>query len=523
MKHAILQTAALAAVVALSSLPAASQIIVGAGGDIQAAIDAAPSGSVIEIHSDETFSGPITFAASPAKDLSLLAGDGFAPTIDGGSDRAIKIELSDKTTRLRGLTLTATPSSWSIQMVAPPLLAGELQELVIDDCHLDSGLYVVHTGAGRVDLTVRDSTVENYSMSLTAINGQLDVLVRDTAIEDLLLYGSGIGDLDVVVEDSTITDGVNSYVENGEVDLELLRCRVEGPVVFGLYATALVPSGTLRAESTLFDGKLVSSTATGVQLEGTPGPGGLGLELVNCTVVDWGTGIELPVLASGSAGVLLRNTLLAMNTTDLTGSLGQAVVLSCLAEDQLLGGGSIQATAMLDTDHALLLGTMGTDAGDSLGLTLSPEDLYGNPRIVDVDCDGTAAVNIGAVEAPPSLLASSVVVALGNPLGTQTGLPVVGATLTVSVDLGSQGILAVVVAGAPLVTPLPLPGWTGSVLVDPVAASLYTTPTGVLQLQIPLDLGLVGAAISVQGARIEPAGAGVTAVLQNRVDLVLGY
>ncbi len=115
------------------------------------------------------------------------------------------------------------------------------------------------------------------------------------------------------------------------------------------------------------------------------------------------------------------------------------------------------------------------------------------------------------------------VAALGNPLGTQTGLPVVGATLPVSVDLGGQGILGVVAAGVPLVAPLPLPGWSGSLLIDPVAASLYTTPTGVLQLPIPLDLGLVGTAVSLQGARVEPAGAGITVVFQNRVDLLLGY
>ncbi len=101
MKHPILRTAALAATLSLASLPAASQIIVGTGADLQAAVDSAPSGSVIEIHSDSTFFGELVFGESGAKDLTLRPGAGFTPTLAGLSlQPAVTIECADRLVRL---------------------------------------------------------------------------------------------------------------------------------------------------------------------------------------------------------------------------------------------------------------------------------------------------------------------------------------------------------------------------------------------------------------------------------------
>ena len=468
---------------------ATAQIVVVDGDDLPAVVAAAPTGSVVEIDSDGTFDGQVVIGAG--KDLVLRAAPGRSPILDGDALPDVLIETGHATVRLEGLRLLYT-NGWgrAVSVTGADFLPGEVLTLEVVDCELVGDLHLYPKGPGLLDLDAAGLEISSGGFTtLQAFGSAIDLDAIDCTLEDITTDLQDDCEARLRLEDCVVSRDSHLRYAQSTYLVELVRCHVQDGVTLepsSWSAPTAAPQPRLYAVSSLFEGEGFP-WSTGIRLEDPSAWGGLELELLGCTVTGQETGIVLPATPQAPGVIHLRNTLLADNATDLTGVAAGAVFVRNLAEDVDLGPGNLHVMAQLDADLALLPSSPGTDDGLGAGIAPGATDLLGGPRVADVDCDGVAEISIGAIEVPPSLLASATTVTGGNPAGTQTGPPVVGQLLDVQVDLDASGLLGLAAVGAPLSTPLPIPGWKGSLLIDPGSFFLYATATGNLKLPVPLD------------------------------------
>ena len=229
--HRIHLSSALACL--LAAAPASAQIVVGDGESLVDAVDAATSGQTISIESDETFVGTLVLSG---KTLTVRAGAGFAPTIQGSDgSAAVLVSSNSAGTDLTlidlvvdpGEKLDGEPQPASIGISGTGSSANtarlELRRTTVTDRFTASG-----TGAARFEVELKDSTVNGP----IAIGGTLDA-VHDWTIED----GSRIDSLEAnPISSARVTVTITDSVVEGEIELAssssaetrlaLQRCRV---------------------------------------------------------------------------------------------------------------------------------------------------------------------------------------------------------------------------------------------------------------------------------------------------------
>ncbi|MEO0651179.1 MAG: hypothetical protein AAFZ65_10935, partial [Planctomycetota bacterium] len=380
-----------AALAATTASPALSQTIVGDGEDLQAAIDAATSGDVIEIQSNGTFGG-IRIAN---KDLTVRAGDGFAPVVSGPGDFTPLAAVlgsgasgDNSVINLEGLTFVGAQTVVALENA----LAGTIQTLTVtfDDCNLSGGFASFEAPDRTLDVTFIDSLVRPMSPLQPTAAGSSIRIVNTTVLGEIdAACGSTLQIEDSDLRDSLVLEGVDGL----PTELDIHRTTITGGIELRSNINgavdALVESSLLE-----FDVNPGAGAALNVRQAGAA----TSLRAVNCTVRGYAFGLGV----QGGALVEVENVLFDGNGTDilLVSSDPASVFRNSIIPDGSFDGidGNSSGLATFGCGSELVASTNGVDAGDSLVADLGATDLLGNPRVQDGDGDGTPQVNIGAIE-----------------------------------------------------------------------------------------------------------------------------
>lgn len=333
---------------------ARAQFIVLDGDNLQAAINAAPSGSIVEIQSNGTFSGSVSWGN---KDLVLRAGTGFTPRIKGVV--TVAANTTSATCSLEGLriaALNAVANSASNTTLA----------LHVSKCDVD-GLVILSAGKGSTN--------------------QVDFF-RSTARGSFAASGTEISGLRIrAVESGFSRNFVVQTFHSAGADVELRRTRINRTLsAFSSSARAL----ELDVESSLIAGPGTFMSSPGVDI----GPN-VFARFVNATITGYGVGLRGDAQTTGENLLVYGN-----NGADLGPGITSGQIANSLIQDGTFAGinGNFGGTPVVGPDYRLLPGSIGIDAGNDAALALGVRDFYGDARIQDGDGDGVAHVDVGAVE-----------------------------------------------------------------------------------------------------------------------------
>jgi hypothetical protein len=377
--------------------------------NLQACIDAAQAGDVVEIHTN----GPILESVTFSEALTLRAGSGFVPVFSGNQTISASTAASsaDQTIAIQGLTLQS------------------------------GSIHVVHAGTGTATIEILDDTIGSASDGGIMISGGSGSgpisfqILRDT----LTLPDSSLG----IVVDATSSPTASGAV-SGNVFTMVGTAPLAAISVQNMDGTLSLDAIANRIESVSADfeagiqiledgaGTLVARVLDNlVEHQGGPdeaaiqagsGTGGaLSIEIVNNTVAGGQNGIK--VFSAPNAhvvGTVANNVIAGFGGTGLTitSTPGGAVadrnnlyfgnqtntddpsitLLDSVFADPLYEGGD---------DYHLKLGSPAIDAGDDGSVPADlATDLDGHPRIQG------GHVDIGAYETAPELDARALAVAV---------------------------------------------------------------------------------------------------------------
>ncbi|MCC7173202.1 MAG: hypothetical protein IT459_22325 [Planctomycetes bacterium] len=332
-----------------------AQIIVQDGDNLQAAINGAPSGSVIEIRSNSTFNGSVGWAN---KDLVLRAGPGFTPVINGVL--TVSSTTGPSASSVEGLKLRAGLS------INASSLVDDVLALDVSDCDV---VGIVSVAAGKSSICSVDFIRTHLRMSFVAQTSEVARL-RLGAVE------SGFNR--------------NFFVQsfhNSAIEVDVRRTRFSRTL--GAFNSS---GGTLRVdvESSLIVGPGTFTTTPGVDIGAN-----VAARLVNTTITGHGIGLRGDVQTTGENLLLFGNA-----AADLGPGITGAQIANSLISDGTFAGlnGNFGGTPQVGPDYRLLPGSIGIDAGNDAALSLGTRDFYGDARIQDGDGDGIAHVDVGGAE-----------------------------------------------------------------------------------------------------------------------------
>ena len=484
---------------ALASSLAAQTLVVQDGDDLAAIVASAPDQAVVEIASDATFHGTLSWAA---KSLTVKARGGFSPVVKGSPGRPA-IELSPTANwtvaNLQGLTLEggATPMG--------PMHSARFG----------------HPTAASATLTVNvdDTVFRNpvLSLSLSTQNVQISVSTS-TLAAGVRVQGSSTGSSSFRISDSVIEKRVElDAIERAFLSLELDRVHLIGAVVSSARDSSSVRIGS---RSSLIESR-EDGVGTGILTRGSA----RGFWM-NTTISGFAIGLD-----TDSTQLSIENALFHGNTIDLAPSVAAGRVTNSVIPDGTFAGvdGNLAHTPLLSGSFALSSDPVLLDKGNSHAAGLGLLDLEGNPRLIDDDGDGVAEVNFGAIAR---------VVCATNQRGTVTRRqgfppnpdvfggssrgPLVGTTWNPYIDHSSfvpnATLDLLVITGFP--NNFFFPG-SGTLLVD-TSQLLYTqTVVPGERFRVPLNesCALPGMTVSCQAVTFNVGG---TFRLTNALDLVLG-
>ena len=347
----------------LCSLSHSAIWFVNDGGSVVSAVAGAASGDVIEIRSNQTFAGSLTWTN---KFLTIQAGAGFTPGIVGDV-------MGPAINRVSGTLGTG----------------GEVVGLRLDGV----GLSAVSTRF--TDLTLRGNTIGSVGIGGT---GQYQVtarLLNNTVLSGMSFGGTGDFRANITVEDNTILDRViTSGTGEAIVDLTLNRNRLFGGIAASSTSHFRVQ---MQASNNLIQPSL-NSSEFGVVANGNEfAPLAITGNFVNNTVLGFNTGLSTNEFAALSfSNMLLKNS-------DDIGSFPISSIRSSLIADgtaAAYGPSNSSGNPLFNNDFSLQSNSVGIDAGDNTAIIAAPIDLRGNARIVDGNQDGVARVDVGAFETP---------------------------------------------------------------------------------------------------------------------------
>ena len=480
--------------VVLLTPTALAQTVVLPGDDLQEIVDDAPDGEVLEIRSNGTFVGQLSWSQ---KSLTLVAGDGFSPTIRGEEgDPALRLSPSipPAEAHCRGLRLIAGPQDNSfVNSLLAVRMGGtgadRVASIVLEDCLV----------GGSIDVSGLSSTEGNLELIGTEVVGRVIVSVtgshlsqismtEGSSAELLSLNSTGDAELNVTLTDSQF--GGPSLVlgqSTSTIDLEMRRCMARGEFEVIDLTTGLL---RVRLESSSFQG---DGQGAGLVVQGTPV-----LRGVNLTLFGYEVALETGTNSS------LENLLLIDNAIDIGSSVAAGTVTNSLISDGTFAGvdGNFTGAAQIGPDGALESGSLGLDAGNSAALGIGSFDLIGSPRVQDSDSDGVEVVNVGAHETTSQCRPASHTY-FGALSGNESRYFVqsdatLGGTFVGFVVPEADNSITFLAIGFQASTGMAFPGIEGNVLLDLSTLATLDVATGTHSLGIPANTALCGLSFDTQ-------------------------
>jgi hypothetical protein len=513
MRHFILGALVLLGGISTTS----AQIIVHTGDNLKAIVNNAPSGAVIEIQSDATFKYDLSIGESAPQDLTIRAGVGFAPKLLGKTVAAVTIGHHQQTVLLEGLALASAPSAPTPRSVyvSGNSPTGETVLVRLLDCNLTDDLGISGTNTATVRIEADGCQIDGRINPAGTGSLTIDLDIRNSTIGQYYTNTIGSIQLTALLEDCVINGVIDEYGSNLSSDLTVRRSKIFGNTSYRSGGAPTDHKATF--ESCLFVGD--GSVSAGLGVTNNAGTSAASVELLNCTVTGFVTGADF----DGSGNVW--NSLFFGNGTDIAFTTPKSSVFSTMTVDGFAASqnGNLSGAAQVDAHYALLFGTLGLDAGDNTLAIAGSTDLFGNPRFMDLDCDGIATVNVGAVERPGGADATVTAFNGNNPGGFTAEPAVLGAMFKGVVAKTPTTILTVMAVDAPAPFAFQIPGWTGDVLVAASPLLILDFANGNHFVPVPADCNLVGGMIAAQGARIDLNGPLLDVILLNRLDFTLGF
>ncbi|MBN1186127.1 MAG: right-handed parallel beta-helix repeat-containing protein [Bacteroidales bacterium] len=371
---------------------------------ITAAVDMAKPGNTIYVASGTYYEKPIIYKPlitmiGSSKEDTIIDGE-YHQYIAGGP--FIGFHILEDNFQITGFTIRDSPRNISLDGVSDT----KLQELkiggeafivfesielrgatntIIENCEIDDST-LVESSSGKI-------TIKNNVMNFINIRSGDGFIIEDNQIWG----GVYINEASNVIISNNLSSGVSVRGENIKVTHNI----VLGGVGFnssgtGLIANNIMINTPLSSPST---GILVTSSSTkvlnntvfnfskGIGISGTSSP-----EIINNLIFKKDFQYSYGIEVSDDSNPVIKN-----NNID---TLGSGALYSGI-EDQTGISGNIAMDTNNLGDFSLLPGSVCIDKGDnsinlaSLGVY---NDVYGNTRVVDGDNNGSAIIDIGAVE-----------------------------------------------------------------------------------------------------------------------------
>lgn len=345
-------------------VPAAT-FIVGDGGDLAATVAAAPSGSIIEIQSNQVFAGALSWAN---KYLTIKAGVGFQPTVQGKNGYGAIGGFSGGGStggEFEGLRISG---STDLERV---VLGGVYSVKFVNNEFL-IGLSIVGTGQDQFK----------------------GIFEGNRFHSSVSIGGTGNAKNDCEFRGNTF----NSEIGLGGTASNRNQLLLEGNRIAGTLSVAGISlsENKLVAINNVFSYSSSNPFEVGIAVGGNgPYPD---VEFVNNTVVGFAKGI----VVEGNGKAKFDNMLLK-NVDDVDFKNGLAFIRNSLISDGSLvgGGGNFTGEPLFGKNWQLLAESPGIDAGDNAAIQPYLVDIEGKKRIFDGNFDGVARVDVGAYEFVP--------------------------------------------------------------------------------------------------------------------------
>lgn len=388
-----------------SALSAPAVMVVGDGGDLLGAIAAAADGDVIEIQSNETFSG----VSWTDKYLTIRAGNGFHPTVGaimrllgdsntGGEFRGLNIQGP---VYITGVGSRSTRLDFVDSVIQSDVTFEGTGDLSISATFRNSRLvnaYMHGTGDLSGNLLIENSELTGGLVVSTISRAHYDLTVRDSVFHSPVSSGSGVT---TVIEDSVFHRGFGGGTTfDDTADITLLRSVLHDTlgVAFGNLSSTKV-----RAENNLIVATEDTSGVSGIRLRanGNASNSTTDISFVNNTVVGFEQGIRVEDLDRNVASnpQLSFANMLLYNTVDVVGLLDGEINSSLIADGTFAGiNDNVGGVPDLGSNQQLLAGSIGIDLGNNSAAGPLLTDIAGNSRILDGNGDGMERVDAGAYE-----------------------------------------------------------------------------------------------------------------------------
>lgn len=362
--------------------------IIGDDGDLVAAVAAAAHNDTIEIRSNETFIGTLSWKD---KFLTIQSGNGFHPTVKGSP--AVETEFGP----------TIFPAIG--QVIGTLGTGGEMRGLRLEPGAQPSGETSLQDRAVQISGTFTRWTNmifrDNEFAGVVSYGGTGDLAI-DSLFQRNRFYAplsmSGTGDLrsNVVAEQNLFHGRVYAGGTGDariEVDLHdnfFLPSPDASEYLPGIYASG---TGRVRVDVHAANNVIAGTQGTGIVMGGISESELTG-SFVNNTVVGFDTGLTIRTNTTAT----FENMLL-YNSDDVS-TFNNATIHNSLISDGTFDGdnGNFSGVPLLGSQYQLLAGSIGIDAGNNAALGLPSHDILGRLRILDGNNDGIARVDVGAFE-----------------------------------------------------------------------------------------------------------------------------
>jgi hypothetical protein len=385
----------------------ATTTVLGDAANLGTAVAAASNGDIIEIDSNSTYLGILTWHN---KFITIRAGNGYSPTISsiqniygnsstGGEIRGLKIlgpvSINGGGTTFSNLnfydnTFTSDVTfngggDWAIHSI-------------MQNNHLKN-VYFDGTGDFTGNVQLDGNTVSGDVSADVFGPSHYDLNITHNVVQGVISSGEGVTS---VIDSNFVRHGISGgsdfeYPATMTVTRNVMMDEMG--IVFGANSTVNVNASNnviLKASDSRWSAGIRVVEVFDASDSNTK------LTFVNNTVVGFDQGISLGNVNRSDPtrrfSMSFTNMLLH-NVDDIDGLLPSEIMSSLIADGTFSGvNGNFGGIPSLGPNGELLAGSLGIDQGDNAAATTLATDIVGNSRILDGNHNGAARVDVGAYE-----------------------------------------------------------------------------------------------------------------------------